>query len=77
MVSAYDIDKLENILDGEGDWFTAYTLRYLDKVVFKADNENFKKLYTAFPEECKLILEFYGWSGEQILERVTSAYSNV
>jgi len=76
-VSAYDRANIKSILDGEGDWYTSHVLRFLDKVLFKADNENFRVLWEAFPKESLLIYSFYGWTDERIAERLSNAHYNV
>lgn len=72
-LSSYDVSNLRSIIQGEGDWFTAHTIRYLHQVMFKADDENFAKLYAAFPEECIALFSHYGWTPEQVDKRITSS----
>ena len=47
MLSPYDKERAFDILDGEGDWFSAQLLR----LIAKADAENREKLRLGFPEE--------------------------
>jgi hypothetical protein len=72
MVSTFDIENLDEILSGEGDWFTAHTLRYLDQVLFKADSENLAKLLCNFPQEAQAIYRHYGWPNDDIYYKFAS-----
>lgn len=55
MLTAYDKANVDKILNGEGDWFSAHVLRFLDKVIWNADSENLIRLWNAFPEHCKAL----------------------
>lgn len=69
-ISEHDINNIDKILSGYGEWFDAHLIRFLDKVIFKADAENFRKLWIVFPEECTALYRHYGWTERQIKERL-------
>lgn len=73
MLSNYDVTNIQSIINGEGDWFSAHTIRYLHEVLYKADNENFAKLYAAFPDICVAILKNYGWDNVSIDFKISSS----
>jgi hypothetical protein len=68
--SDYDKSHIREILNGEGDWFSAHLLRFLDTVLFRSDTENLYKLWKMYPEHCTLIYRTYGWSSKDIVKRV-------
>lgn len=73
MVSTYDRVNIKEILrENLGDWFTAHTLRYLEQILFKADQDNGAKIHRAFPEECVLIYQYNNWTNEAIRRRFDS-----
>lgn len=72
-ISEFDNNNIASILDGSGDWYTAHVLRFLDKVIFKADSDNFRWLWRTYPEECTLIYHHYGWSNNDIADRLEIA----
>lgn len=47
MISEYDKAHIEDILAGEGDWFTAHLLR----LIAKADAQNRERIREGFPKE--------------------------
>ena len=55
LMNDYDKAHIANILNGEGDWFTAQLLR----LVAKADTTNRGRLHEAFPEVVDAYLEWY------------------
>jgi hypothetical protein len=59
MLSDYDRTHVKEILAGEGDWFHAILIRCLYVLLKKADTHNSARLWYAFPEECKLIQDYY------------------
>lgn len=69
-VSTFDKNNLDSILSGNGDWFDAHLLRFLDEVLFKADREHFRVLWMNWPEHCRQIYAHYGWSDNSISEHV-------
>lgn len=72
-MSEFDNNNIGNILNGSGDWYSAHVIRFLDKVIFKADADNFRKLWTTFSVECAAIYRHYGWTELQIAARLESA----
>lgn len=52
-MTEHDKSKIKEILQGEGDWFTAHLFR----LIAKADNKNRKKLYWAFPSAVHFVHE--------------------
>jgi hypothetical protein len=52
-MTEHDKGKIDDILHGEGDWFTAHLFR----LIAKADNNNRKKLYWAFPSAVQFVHE--------------------
>ena len=50
-MSEYDIERIESILGGEGEWFTANLLR----LIAKADHINRSKLACVFSSEVALV----------------------
>jgi len=46
-LSEYDKEHIEDIICGQGDWFTAELIRLINK----ADVNNCRKLATVFPDE--------------------------
>ena len=69
----YDYQHLYDILigdEGATEWFNAHTLRYLNKVWGKADTINFRKLLTAFPQQCIALAFYYDWKQEEIVNFV-------
>ena len=46
-LSEYDREHLEDLIFGEGTWFTAHLIR----LIMKADSSNFERLRLGFPEE--------------------------
>jgi len=70
-IDAYTYTNLDSILNGEGDWFSAKLLRFLNDVLPHADRENLLHLMVAFPEEVELLtLEYYGWTKDQLNQRI-------
>jgi hypothetical protein len=51
MISNYDKKYIDNILTGEGDWFTARLLR----LISRADQNNLELLRKGFPEEVEAV----------------------
>lgn len=49
--SAYDIAHIEDILYGEGDWFSAKLLR----LIAKADEDNLERLRKGFPRHVEVL----------------------
>lgn len=70
-ITDFDVKNIALILDGQGDWFSAYTLRFINAVLAKADSVNKAKLWRAFPEECETILRYWGWPEGVILAEKT------
>ena len=54
-VSAHDREKMDEIMTGYGDWFSARLLR----LIAKADLENRARLRLAFPEHVQAYEEWY------------------
>lgn len=54
-MSEYDKEKIEVILLGHGDWFTAHLIR----LIGKADTSNLELIRKGFPEEVKAVEDFY------------------
>ena len=54
MISEYDKNHVEEILRGEGDWFTAQLLR----LIAKADTQNRAKLKICFPNEVSAYMDY-------------------
>lgn len=70
-VTNYDLDHLDEILNkNHGDWFTAHTLRYVSKVLFKADTNNRTVLVRNWPDVVVAIYRYNGWSDESIYEKM-------
>jgi hypothetical protein len=55
MLSKYDIDNVENILRGDGDWFSAQLLR----LIAKADEINRERIRKGFPNHVALYEAWY------------------
>lgn len=53
-LSRHDIDHIQEILHGHGDWFSAHLVR----LIAKADPLNRERLRVAFPAE---VAEFEKW----------------
>ena len=53
-ISDYDRARLDDIIHGEGTWFTAHLLR----LCAKADPVNLERIRTAFPDEVEA---YEGW----------------
>lgn len=53
-ISEYDRVHVEDILYGDGDWFTAQLLR----LCAKADSQNLEKIRTAFPDVVAAYLDW-------------------
>lgn len=53
-ISDYDRVHIEDILYGDGDWFTAQLLR----LCAKADSENLTKLSCGFPDVVQAYLDW-------------------
>ena len=51
MISNYDKKYIDNILSGDGDWFTARLLR----LISRADHNNLELLRKGFPEEVEVV----------------------
>lgn len=60
MISAWDIEHLEEIIFGHGDWFTAQLIR----LIVKADFENRAKLAEVFPEEVLAVERWLAGGGD-------------
>ena len=60
-LSEYDKAHVGDILDGSGDWYSAFTLRFLNKIYFKADTINKRKLWAVFSEEIIALLHYNNW----------------
>jgi hypothetical protein len=45
-ISSYDIQNIESIISGTGDWFTAHLLR----LMAHADKDNLRRLGEAYPD---------------------------
>ena len=58
-LSDYDRAHVGNILDGQGDWFTARLLRALDTLLPHADDRNEMILRSTWPEECGVLTAHY------------------
>jgi hypothetical protein len=54
MISQWDIDHFDDIIAGHGDWFTAQLIR----LIHKADQINFQKLFEAYPAECTIYIRW-------------------
>ena len=52
----WDIENVERILGGHGDWFTARLLR----LIARADGQNRARLASGFPQEVALVERFLG-----------------
>jgi len=50
-LSEYDKEHIEDIICGQGDWFTAELIRLINK----ADITNLHKLEAVFPDEVKAV----------------------
>lgn len=74
MISNFDISNMHEILQGEGDWYSAHVLRFLDAVLFKADSTNREKLFTAFPEHCAELYRHYHWPEDEIARIMDNHY---
>lgn len=59
LLSQYDKDHIQEILLGEGDWFTARLLR----LIAKADWENREKLREVYPEAVEA---FEAWERQEV-----------
>lgn len=70
MFSDYDKDNLDEILAGHGDWMEAYTLRYLNVAISKADKTLLPKLFAIWPEEFEYIYRHWGWEEKSIEMRI-------
>jgi hypothetical protein len=55
MLSKYDIDNVESILRGDGDWFSAQLIR----MCAKADAQNLERLRLGFPRHVALWEAWY------------------
>jgi hypothetical protein len=54
-LSSWDIDHLQDIFDGNGEWFTAQLMR----LIAKADGVNLEKLRMAYPDEVRVYEEWH------------------
>lgn len=59
MLSQYDKENMLEIINGRGDWFTAHVIRFIDKVWWKADNNNKIILRTAFSDVVEAYEEWH------------------
>ena len=50
----YDRENIGEIIHGKGTWFTANLFR----LIVKADAENRRKLFNAFPEEVEVVHQY-------------------
>ena len=50
----YDRENVGEIIHGKGTWFTANLFR----LIVKADAENRRKLFNAFPEEVEVVHQY-------------------
>jgi len=73
MLSSYDVAHVQDILNGEGDWFTAQLLR----LVAKADDENRNKLHLAFPEVVDAYFDWYYSTGSYAIKGGSTIYTDV
>lgn len=64
--SEYDVKNLENILQGQGDWFDAHLFRFLNAVLFKSDVDHLSKILCAFGPYAVVLYEHYGWQSQDI-----------
>lgn len=55
MLSPYDVQNIDSIMSGEGDWFTAQLLR----IIGKADDFHKDRLRLGFPAEVALWEKWY------------------
>lgn len=55
MVSAYDYENLDEIMNGHGDWFTAQLLR----LCAKADAQNLERIRLGFPDVVAAYEDWY------------------
>lgn len=55
MLSKYDIENVESILRGDGDWFSAQLLR----LIAKSDDANRERLRKGFPNHVALWEAWY------------------
>ena len=55
MLSKYDIDNVDSILNGRGDWFSAQLLR----LISKADQLNKERIRKGFPDHVALYESWY------------------
>lgn len=55
-LSDYDRKRVEDLLHGKGDWFTAKLLR----LIAKADGQNLERLRRAFPLEVEAVEAYWG-----------------
>lgn len=55
MVSAYDYENLDEIMNGHGDWFTAQLLR----LCAKADSVNLERIRLGFPDVVAAYEDWY------------------
>ncbi len=69
-VSTFDVKNINHIIaDRDGhdySWFTAHTLRYLNRVLPKADLNHLRLLLQTFPDEARLIYKSWGWPEYEI-----------
>lgn len=69
-VSLYDANHLPDIIiTGEGDWLDAYLFRFLYVALKKADSQYLPRLIKAFPNHCRVMFVYFGWSEDSIRDR--------
>jgi hypothetical protein len=55
LISRYDVENIDKIMNGHGDWFTAELLRLCQK----ADPENLQRIRMGFPDVVSLFESWY------------------
>ena len=68
----YDRAHFQEIIDGEGTWFTAHVIRFIAKVWGKADSQNKAILRMAFPDVVE-VYEYNLLSPEERAERLVAS----
>lgn len=64
-VDDYDLKRIPEILNGEGDWFSAQLIR----LIGKADDGNRERLRIAFPDHVAAFDDWYHQRGHYAPER--------
>lgn len=63
-MTEYDKEHLEDILNGQGDWFNARLLRCLNELLGHADFANRAILTNTYPEQCEALFAYHGESAD-------------